>query len=419
MSDHVINKHVEREFFYHIYKGGLFIAIFILFGPFSFYMDRFSESIAGILLALICIVFGLLSSGWKKDNNKWVAFTFVAIPTVLFVDLLIHQSIYNGFVFLFPFLEVSIFILALSFWSSTYSELWKILSIAILFKSVLIIYTYSVGGFYNMSLEFSENSSIIEIGGIVLQRPMDAGVSLYAVVCLWLAIKGLNVKLNVITLILTIVVSVLSFSRSLWLSVLIAILFLVIFEKKLKYFAIYLIVILFVVSSYAIYDTRAVDFVENLIMKRVEKTETQMDTKLGMLRIYEIRDALTRWADGNVMLGIGPSGSIHTYKRHGGDLVITEKQYIHNYHVLLLVKLGIIGFLIILGFIAYVFLYRRDAILFYLLSVLIFLSFQPVVLTSHLLAMVGILFAIRNGNDKQIERNSSELQYKSTNVSLY
>jgi hypothetical protein len=133
------------------------------------------------------------------------------------------------------------------------------------------------------------------------------------------------------------------------------------------------------------------DPIVDILYDRIEWTGRQTGSTLGNLRIYEMQDmsaALTQGSATQILVGLGPAGSIATFERDGAGITHVDKQYIHNYHALVLAKLGLIGFVAIY-IPVFLSMRRGGAYSYFLLGLGVFLLFQPVVLAFHLFALAG------------------------------
>jgi hypothetical protein len=137
------------------------------------------------------------------------------------------------------------------------------------------------------------------------------------------------------------------------------------------------------------------DTAESVLLQRLFFLEDQLDSEVGRLRLYEMNAAIKRLADPAVLLwGIGYAGAVETYLRHADTLHFVAKQYIHNYHLLVLVKGGIFMFVAYIAVFVRTLALRPSAASTYALGLIVFLLFQPIVFAFHLFALLGFLMAL-------------------------
>lgn len=171
----------------YVHKILLLMALFVLFGPASFYLGRLEESLLGVVLAVAAILAGALAIGIERQHWWLYASVLCMFPLLFFLDLIRSQSPYPALAFLFPFVEGILFYLAGSYWVTRKLSLLFAMSIFVSAKALLILYKYSTGDFYDLAFEFSDATATIGIAGFVLQRSFDAGVSLFGIISLYAA----------------------------------------------------------------------------------------------------------------------------------------------------------------------------------------------------------------------------------------
>jgi hypothetical protein len=375
------------------YQILLATALFVLFGPPSFFLGRFEESVLAGGLGIGALLIAVATHGIERDRWLPLCFTFVCLPLIFYIDLIRNQSPYNSVAFLFPFFEGGLFYVAARYWEPRKVELMTLVSGIVATKALLILYKYGTGQFLGLELEFSDVSATIEVAGFLLQRPFDAAVALFGVLSFYSVVTEVGWRrtyFSSVTLLCS-AVAIISFSRSLWLAMFVAFVAIIARESS-RIFALTSGFAAVVLVTFLALNLRGpLDPYIDLLYQRIEWTNRQADSALGNLRNLEVEHTVSELSKGSaiqLLIGLGPAGSIATFERDGAGINYVDKQYIHNYHILVLAKLGILGFLAL--YIPVVCSARRGGgYTYFVLALALFLVFQPVVLAFHLFALVG------------------------------
>ncbi len=319
------------------------------------------------------------------------------------IDVARNNDIQNALSFVFPFVELAVFYFAARYSPLHRNTLFHVAGAALGMRALIMIYQYLTGSYLETEMEFSDTLSYTEIGGIVVQRPIDAAVSLFSLVIIARLVENGKPKAYLyLLLLLCLAVSLMSLTRSIWVAIAIGAAVCIVRFGRISWRAVlYSLVLLGMVSALLyLRNPELADMATAVVTERVASTEHQLDSDLGRLRIYENEAAIEKLESPvSLLFGIGYAGTIDTVSRNMDSLIAVRKQYIHNYHLLVLVKTGIIVFLAYLYFLWRISSSRNALVSTFSVGLFVFITFQPVVLAFHLFALLGLVIGL--SQDKQ------------------
>jgi len=397
---------VGRKSIQAIARAIFLVNIFIIFSPLMFFLTRLQASLILFTLSALALIIYFLSQTRRVGVYSFIGFLVLCtyILSALFLNFLTNQDIEAGIQFLFPFIEVVMFILCGRMFKDSIPKLIFVFVLALTIRGLYIYYLYLTGKLWDGSYGFSDHSSYTEVGGILVQRPVDAAISLFSTAALYFSIKSRGVwRLYFgIVFALSVGITLLSLTRSLWIALIISTIF-VLYHSRLLIKGVLFTFILAIIAIVVVREQYQQEFEAAMfvIEARAVQTETQVGSEVGSLRLIEIEDAFNQWPVNMVTIffGRGFSAPIETYERFEDGLEHTPKQFIHNYHVLVLFKTGLVGFALYMF--CFYFAWKQGNVAFqsFLIGLFVLLAFQPFVLAFHLMAMAGLLYvALERGS---------------------